>query len=70
MQLHSAMLVLVLALEQSTWMMLAALAVRPDSLTVPEALLSTVDMATPKMLGYGVKVRFGFSEYCNENTCK
>ena len=70
MQLHLAMLVLVLAVVQSTWTMLAALAVRLDSLTVPEALLSTVTEATQKMLEFDVKVCFGFSEYCNENTCK
>ena len=50
MQLHSAMHILVLALVQSTWTMLAALAVRLDSLTVPEVLLSTVTEATQKML--------------------
>ena len=52
----SVMPILVLALVQSTWTMLAALAVRLDSLTVPEVLLSTVDMATMRMLGYDVKV--------------
>ena len=52
----SVMLILVLALAQSIWMMLAALAVRLDSLTVPEALMSTVDMDTQKMLEYDVKV--------------
>ena len=70
MQLHSAMLILVLALAQSFWMMLAALAVRLGSLTVPEALMSTVDMATQKMLEYDVKVCFGYSEYYTESTCK
>ena len=43
-------LILVLALVQSTWIMLAALAMRLDLLTVPGVLLSTVDMATPRML--------------------
>ena len=42
--------ILVLALGQSTWMMLAALAVRLDSSTVLEALLSTVIEATQRML--------------------
>ena len=70
MLLHSAMLILVLALAQSFWMMLAALAARLGSLTVPEALMSTVDMATQKMLEYDVKVCFGYSEYCTESTCK
>ena len=46
----SVMPILVLALVQSTWTMLAALAVRLDSLTVPEVLLSTVDMAIQRML--------------------
>ena len=50
MQWLSVMLILVLALVQSTWMVLVALAVRLDSLTAPEALLSTVDMATQRML--------------------
>jgi len=58
MQWPSVMLILVLALVQSIWMMLAALAVRLDSLTVPEALMSTADMATQKMLEYDVKVSF------------
>ena len=48
--------ILVLALAQSTWIMLAALAVRLTSLTALEALLSAVHMATQKMLEYGVKV--------------
>ena len=50
MQWPSVMLILVLALAQSTWIMLAAQAVRPTSLTALEALRSTVDMATQKML--------------------
>ena len=50
MQWPSVMLILVLALAQSTLMMLAAQAVRPTSLTALEALWSTVDMATQKML--------------------
>ena len=56
MQWLSVEHILVLALAQSTWTMLAALAVRPTLLPAPEALLSTVDMATQKMLEYGVKV--------------
>jgi len=40
----------VLALVQSTWTKLAALALRLDLLAVSEALLSTVDMDTRKML--------------------
>ena len=44
------MLILVLALVQSIWMMLAALAVRLGSLTVPEVLLSTVTEVTQRML--------------------
>ena len=51
------MLILVLALGQSTWMMLAVLAVRPTSLTAPEALLSPVSAVTRRMLEYDVKVR-------------
>ena len=50
MQWPSAMLILVLALAQSTLMKLAVSAVRPTSLTALEALLSTVDMATQRML--------------------
>ena len=42
--------ILVLALVQSTLMKLAALAVKPTSLTAPEALLSTVTEVTQKML--------------------
>ena len=56
MQWPSVEPILVLAVVQSTWTMLAALAVRLDSLTVPEALLSTVDMATQRMLEYDAKV--------------
>ena len=56
MQWLSLMPDLVLALAQSTWMMLGALAVKLDSLIVPEALTSTVTMATQRMLEYDVKV--------------
>ena len=49
-QWPSVMLILVLAEVQSTWIMLGALVVRLDSLTVPEALLSTVTEATQRML--------------------
>ena len=48
--------ILVLELVQSTWTMLAALAVRTVLSTVLVALLSTADMATQKMLEYDVKV--------------
>ena len=61
------MLILVLVLEQSIWMMYAVLAVRLDSLTVPEALMFTVDMDTQKMLEYDVKVHvvmLHLSGYC------
>jgi len=44
------MLVLVLAVVQSTWTMLAALAMRLDLLTVPGVLLSTVTEVTQRML--------------------
>ena len=49
-QWPSAMLILVLALVQFTWMVLAVLAVRPTSLTVPVVLLSAAHMAIPRML--------------------
>jgi len=58
MQWPSVMLILVLAVVQSTWTMFAALAARLDSLTVLEALLSTVDMDTLRMLEYDVKVSY------------
>ena len=45
-----------LVLAQSTWTMLAVLAVRTTSLTVLEALLSAVQMVTQKMQEYDVKV--------------
>ena len=48
--------ILELDLAQFTLMMLAVLEVRLDSLTVPEALQSTVDMPTQRMLEYDVKV--------------
>ena len=57
MQLPSVMPILVLALARSIWTMLAALAVRPDSLTVPAALASTVHMVTQRMQEYDVKVK-------------
>ena len=46
--------ILVLALAQSTWTMLAVLAVRTTSLTALGALLSAAP--TQKMLEYDVKV--------------
>ena len=58
MQLLSVVLILVLVLAQFTWTMFTALAEKPSSLTVPEALLSTVDMATQRMLEYDVKVGY------------
>ena len=48
--------ILELDLAQFTLMMLAALEVRLDSLTVPEDLLSTVTEVTQRMLEYDVKV--------------
>ena len=48
--------ILELDLAQFTLIMLAVLEVRLDSLTVPEALQSTVDMPTQRMLEYDVKV--------------
>ena len=56
MLLHLEVHILVLDLAQFTLMMLAVLEVRLDSLTVPEALLSTVDMPTQRMLECDVKV--------------
>ena len=50
MQLLSVMLTLVLVLAQFTWTMFTALAEKPSSLTALEALMSTVDMATQRML--------------------
>ena len=58
MQWPSAMPILVLALVQSTWIMLAVLAVRPDSLTVPVALTSIVHMVTQKMQECDAKVNY------------
>ena len=46
----------VLVLAQSTWTVLAALVVRPTSLTAPEALLSAVLVVTKKMQECDVKV--------------
>jgi len=57
MQWPSAMLILVLVLVQSIWTMLAALAVRPDSLTVPVAPVSIVHMVTQKMQECDAKVK-------------
>ena len=48
--------ILELDLAQFTLMTLAVLELRVDSLTVHEALQSTVDMPTQKMLEYDVKV--------------
>ena len=45
-----------LALAQSTWTVLVALAVRTTSLTVLVALQSLVTLATLRMLGLGAKV--------------
>ena len=56
MQWLLVMPILVLALGQSTWMMLAALAVRPTLLTALGALLSVVLVVTQKMQEYDVKV--------------
>ena len=56
MQLPSVMLILELEVEQFSWMMLAALAVRQISLIALEVLLPTVYMDTQKMLEYDVKV--------------
>jgi len=50
MRWPSVELILVLALAQSTWTVLAALALRPSSLTVLVALLSLVTLATLRML--------------------
>ena len=57
MQWPSAMPILVLVLVQSIWTMLAALAVRPDSLTVPVAPVSIVHMVTQKMQECDAKVK-------------
>ena len=57
MQWPSAMLILVLVLVQSIWTMLAALAVRPDSLTVPVAPVSIVHMVTQKTRECDAKVK-------------
>ena len=53
---HLVMPILVLALAQSTWMMLVVLAMKSISLTALKALLSTVPVATYRMLVYDVKV--------------
>ena len=56
MQWRLVMPILVLALGQFTWMVLAALAVRTISLTALGALLSAVLVVTQKMQEYDVKV--------------
>ena len=56
MQLHLVMPILVLALGQSSWMKLAVVAMKPVSLTALRVLLSTVLVATYRMLEYDVKV--------------
>ena len=50
------MLILVVALVQFTWMVLAVLVVKPTSLTALGALLSAASMATHRMLEFDVKV--------------
>ena len=55
MQLHLGAPNLVVVWVQSTWMMLAALAMRPNLLTVSKTL-SIVARATERMLEYDVKV--------------
>ena len=52
-----AMPILVLALVQSTWTMLAVLAMRPDSSTVPAAPGYIVYMVTQRMQEYDAKVK-------------
>ena len=56
MQYLSVELILVLALVQSTWTMLAVLVVRQDSLTALEARQSPVLVVTQRMQEYDVKV--------------
>ena len=56
MQSLSVEPILVPALGQSTWTMLAALAVRPPSIPALEALLSAVPVAMQRMQEYDVKV--------------
>ena len=56
MQYLSIELILVLALVQSTWTMLAVLVVRQDSLTALEARQSAVLVVTQRMQEYDVKV--------------
>ena len=56
MRWHLVMLILELDLALFILMMLAVLELRTLLLTVPEALQSTVDMPTQKMLEYDVKV--------------
>ena len=55
MQLHLGAPILVVVWVQSTWMKLAALAMRPNLLTVSKTL-SIVSTATERMLEYDVKV--------------
>ena len=57
--------ILVLALVQSTWTMLAVLAVRPTSVTALEALLSVVLVVTQRMLECDVKVCTTLLTKCN-----
>ena len=56
MQWRLVMPILVLALVQSTWMMLVVLAMKSISLTALRVLLSTVPVVTYRMLVYDVKV--------------
>ena len=56
MQLPLVVHILVLVGVQFTWMKLAALAMRPNLQTVPEVLLSIVELITTRMLEYDVKV--------------
>ena len=56
MQLRLLMPILVLALAQSTWMMLVVLAMKSISLTALRVLLSAVPVVTYRMLVYDVKV--------------
>ena len=56
MQLLLVVHILVLVWVQSTWMKLAALAMRPNLLNAPVALQFTVHMPTQRMLECDVKV--------------
>ena len=55
-QLPLVLHTLVLVLDQSIWIMLAAVVERVTSLTAPVALLCTVTVATQRMLEWDVKV--------------